>query len=113
MEQEGTPRFAVPNHSLTVRKALHKPHVQGGGQPQGGGKVQELRKELDRLHYQAKSKDGVGGGVSIWPAMDDMRLSRGDVWRLTAACVVLIACIIAMFNFYHGRQGYQLGAMVV
>lgn len=79
---------------------------QAAGRKGGGEKVQLLRRELGRLHHQAKSnlKDGVhvGGGVSMWPAMDDMRLSREDVWRLVAVCVLLIACTIAFFRLYHG-----------
>lgn len=75
-------------------------------QKEGGGKVQELREELDKLHHEAKSKVkegmGVGGGVSLWPAMDDMRLSREDVWKLSLLSVVLVICTFAVFNFYHG-----------
>lgn len=70
--------------------------------PGAGEKVQNLRQRLERLHHEAKSKDGVGGGVSLWPAMDDMRLSREDVWRLAAVCVSLLAVTMVMFNFYHG-----------
>lgn len=70
-----------------------------------GKKVEELRKELDRLHHQAKSnaKEGAGGGVSLWPAMDDMRLSHQDVLQLTFMCVTLIMCTFIAFHFYHGQ----------
>lgn len=74
-------------------------------QPRVGERVQGLRQHLETLHHQAKSNlknGGVGGGVSLWPAMDDMRLSKEDVWRLATVCVGLVAGTIAIFNFYHG-----------
>ena len=95
-----------PSHWKPVaRKGLHCT-----GQPNGRTreatreKVQGLRRELDRLHYKAKSKElAVGGGVSMWPAMDDMRLSREDAWVLVAACVGLTLSAIAGFFMYHGN----------
>ena len=82
---------------------------QRRGLKEGGKKVQELREELDRRHQQAKSNvkggaGGAGGGVSLWPAMDDMRLSREEVWRLVGLCVVLVACTWAIFHMYHGEE---------
>ncbi len=88
--------------------------TMNGGQKRslrdGGKKVQELREELDRRHHQAKSnhlKDGVagaGGGVSLWPAMDDMRLSREEMWKLAGLCVALVIGTWAIFHFYHGEK---------
>lgn len=88
--------------------------VQRRGIRDGGKKVQELREELDRRHHQAKSnlKDGAsagaGGGVSLWPAMDDMRLSKEEVWKLAGLCVLLVACTWATFHFYHGENNCYL-----
>ena len=83
----------------SARKGLHDGKLPPWG---AGEKVQTLRQRLNRLHHEAKSKDGVGGGVSLWPAMDDMRLSKEDVWRLVAVCVSLVVVTVTMFNFYHG-----------
>lgn len=93
---------------------MSNPYWQGGGptcrrsiQRHGGERVQELRKELDKLHHESKSKvkEGVcvGGGVALWPAMDDMRLSREDAWKLAVLNVVLIASTFAIFHMYHGK----------
>ena len=79
---------------------------QRRGLKEGGRKVQELREELDRRHQQAKSnlKGGAGGGISLWPAMDDMRLSKEEVWKLLGLCVLLVACTCAAFHMYHGEE---------
>ena len=75
----------------------------------GGKRVQGLREELGRRHQQAKSKvkDGLagaaGGGISLWPAMDDMRLSKEEIWQLAVLCALLVVSTCATFHFYHGE----------
>jgi len=44
----------------------------------------------------------VGGGVCIWPEMVNMRMSWEDVYYLTAGCVLLCACVVAVFLYLHG-----------
>ncbi len=67
-----------------------------------GGRVEVIRRDLDRLHHQAKSNRRVGGGVSMWPSMEDMRLSREDVSRLVLICASLVLATIVTFQSYHG-----------
>lgn len=72
------------------------------------GAVYAAQRELVRKHYEAKSRidgiSGIGGGVSMWPAMDDMRLSRGDTLKLFVICVGLLAATVAVFYSFHGEE---------
>ena len=74
---------------------------------QARGSVFSKQRALERLHHEAKSRvegvSGVGGGVSIWPAMDDMRLSRSDAMQLSCLCLVLMAATGTLFMTYHSR----------
>ena len=71
-----------------------------------GGTVYAAQRELIKRHYEAKSKidgiSGIGGGVSLWPAMDDMRLSGSDTVRLAVLCVVLVVATLTVFYSFHG-----------
>ena len=56
-------------------------------------------------HHSAKSRVqglGVGGGVSIWPQMDNMRLTRPEVLCLIASSVVFMVITIHLFYQLHG-----------
>lgn len=72
-----------------------------------GGTVYAAQRELVKRHYEAKSKidgiSGIGGGISLWPAMDDMRLSGSDTVRLAVFCVVLVVATLAVFYSFHGN----------
>ena len=87
-----------------MMNGLTRRNIGGRSLQATGGKVHFLREELGRLHQQAKSNVGnlAGGGVSLWPEMDDMRLSRWEVWRLFAVCGVLSVCTGTFFFFFHG-----------
>ena len=75
----------------------------------GRGSVWERQKELERLHHEAKSRrEGVGGGVSLWPEMDDMRLSRRDTLQLGALCLFLSVTTAALFLACHGENKYTV-----
>lgn len=71
-----------------------------------GGTVYAAQRELIKRHYEAKSKidgiSGIGGGISLWPAMDDMRLSGSDTVRLAVLCVVLVVATLTVFYSFHG-----------
>lgn len=94
---------------------------QGGvsppcGEPQEPGRmVQEAQRVLIQKHNEAKSKlegvSGIGGGVSIWPAMDDMRLSREDALQLVKLCLCLVMVTAAIFYCCHGK--YFTVSMVI
>ena len=75
------------------------------------GTVYAAQRELVRKHYEAKSKidriSGIGGGISIWPAMDDMRLSQSDAVKMALICVALVAATMATFYCFHGQVPYQ------
>ena len=76
------------------------------------GFVYAAQKELQKKHHDAKSKvhgvSGIGGGVSLWPAMDDMRLSRGEVNLLMVVCGVLIVATMSVFLACHGECALSL-----
>ncbi|KAL4227589.1 hypothetical protein ACF0H5_013032 [Mactra antiquata] len=58
-------------------------------------KHEETRRKVDSLN--------IGGGVSIWPEMDSMRLTMKDVKHLILGCVILIAVTVASFLAVHGQ----------
>ena len=66
--------------------------------------VATRRRELIAKHLESKSKPPVGGGVTMWPAMDDMRLNRNDVIFLSAFCLALILCTCATVIAIHGNR---------
>lgn len=71
------------------------------------GVVYATQRVLERKHHEAKSRlegiSGVGGGVSMWPAMDDMRLSRSDALQLACLSLVLVGATGVVFWMYHGQ----------
>lgn len=71
------------------------------------GFVYAAQRELERKHHDAKSKvhgmSGLGGGVSLWPAMDDMRLSRREVNWLVISSGVLVIATMSVFLACHGQ----------
>lgn len=70
-------------------------------------RVLASQRELARKHHKAKSRleglSGLAGGVSLWPAMDDMRLSVDDMKSLVVMCGILIAATVAIFFGCHGE----------
>ena len=73
-----------------------------------GGFVHAAQRELEKKHHRAKSRvhagvSGIGGGVSLWPAMDDMRLSGSEVNWLVVVCGVLIVGTMSVFLACHGE----------
>lgn len=75
-----------------------------------GGSLEDVRATLLHKHQKAKNRIdtlNVGGGVSIWPNMDDMRLTNGEVVGLLSASVVLCLMTVCLFNTVHGEWIYQ------
>ena len=73
-----------------------------------GGLVYTAQRELEKKHHHAKSRvhagvSGIGGGVSLWPAMDDMRLSSSEVNWLVVVCGVLVIGTMSVFLACHGK----------
>ena len=73
-----------------------------------GGFVHAAQRELEKKHHHAKSRvhagvSGIGGGVSLWPAMDDMRLSGSEVNWVVVVCGVLIVGTMSVFLACHGE----------
>ncbi len=70
------------------------------------GYIYAAQRELMKKHHEAKSRvgavSGVGGGVSMWPAMDDMRLTRKEANWLVIGCGVLILGTMSVFLACHG-----------
>ena len=82
--------------------------ASGSSTQEARGSVYARQRTLERLHHDAKSRlagvSGVGGGVSLWPAMDDMRLSRSDTVQLSCVSLVLMAATGILFMMYHGTR---------
>lgn len=58
-------------------------------------KHEETRRKVDSLN--------IGGGVSMWPEMDSMRMSTDEIYRLSGFCVILVLVVVAVFAFLHGK----------
>lgn len=54
-----------------------------------------VRRNADSLH--------VGGGVTVWPGMENMRLTQGELIRLTAGVVLLAVFTATAFHYIHGK----------
>lgn len=99
-------------HKYLNQKINHcptHPHLQSSNmdRPQWqSGYVYAAQRELMKKHHEAKSRvhsvSGVGGGVSMWPAMDDMRLTRREANWLVVSCGVLIIGTMSVFLACHG-----------
>lgn len=71
-----------------------------------GHKLQEKKDLLMRKHEQAKNQNKtsyVGGGVSIWPQMENMRLTGQDSKVLIAAATFTFASVLSSFLVLHGN----------
>ena len=102
---EKTEAAAAARRSSPILMQLQRESEAASTRREAGGSVRARRKELERLHHEAKSRrEGVGGGVSLWPAMDDMRLSRRDTVQLTLLCLLLSGCTAALFTALHGWE---------
>ncbi|XP_051876124.1 uncharacterized protein LOC127572668 [Pristis pectinata] len=67
--------------------------------------LQQKQKLLQEKHLKAKSsvdKIPIGGGISLWPEMDNMRLTRGEVIGLAITSFLLSAAVFVMFEYLHG-----------
>ena len=118
-----TPRDRWENHDAAVEQRAPTPnrvknspilsqlqsrsdmlHQQDGKKV---GFVYAAQRELEKKHHDAKSKvhrmSGLGGGVSMWPAMDDMRLSRREVNWLVVSCGLLVIATMSVFLVCHGQ----------
>ena len=72
--------------------------------------MKEKQKELIHKHEQIRQnsdKLSVGGGVTLWPNMNQMRLSRREVVLLMLTCFALMAGTGWLFMFLHGEFGCQ------
>lgn len=63
-------------------------------------KHQEAKNRVDSLN--------VGGGISIWPDMNDMRLTNRDVALLISAGLLLCLATIFLFDVLHGTASTSL-----
>ena len=72
------------------------------------GVVYAMQRALEKKHHEAKSRlegvSGVGGGVSMWPTMEDMRLSRSDALQLAYLSLVLVGTTGLVFWMCHGQS---------
>ena len=102
----------LPRSSTNESPTLAQLKKTGGGgslqeDKQTRGSVYTRQRALEKMHHEAKSRldgvSGVGGGVSLWPAMDDMRLSRSDALQLTCLSLALMAATWVVFWMYHGK----------
>lgn len=69
------------------------------------GRVNKDRHTLISKHLDTKhnmDRLSVGGGVSLWPDMEDMRLSLIEILKLGAICFLLFFVVIMVFSKLHG-----------
>jgi hypothetical protein len=92
-----------PIHSPTLSK------LRGGAEREAVGvesKIAAKQRELTRKHQEAKSNiencPGLGGGVTLWPTMNDMRLSKRETIHLVFLSTFLTIGCIAVFYSLHG-----------
>ena len=64
--------------------------------------IEAKQRVLTSKHLSAKSGPGVGGGITMWPGMDDMRLSQRETLQLTAVALCLIVGNLCLFMYLHG-----------
>ncbi|PIK52587.1 hypothetical protein BSL78_10529 [Apostichopus japonicus] len=79
------------------------------------GRTYQTQQILMRKHQKAKSnaEKCVGGGISLWPGMDNMRLTPSDLWSLVANVVTLFVLTLGAFSFLHGKMNFiKLNNMV-
>ena len=93
-----------PIHSPTLSK------LRGGAEREAVGvesKIAAKQRELTRKHQEAKSNiencPGLGGGVTLWPTMNDMRLSKRETIHLVFLSTFLTIGCIAVFYSLHGE----------
>ncbi|KAJ8285401.1 hypothetical protein GJAV_G00026390 [Gymnothorax javanicus] len=70
-----------------------------------GPSLQERQRQLQEKHQRAKeSLDqlAVGGGVSLWPEMDRMRLTPQEGVALCLGCVGVSFSVYLIFRYLHG-----------
>lgn len=70
------------------------------------GRVLKDREVLTGKHInvrQRADKLNVGGGVCLWPGMEDMRLSRREIIDLLLVSILLIPAVVYGFDKLHGN----------
>ena len=99
-----------PIHSPTLSKLREgdTEDTQGVMPKRGDSKITAKQRELVRKHQEAKSNlekcPGIGGGVTMWPAMDDMRLSKRETLRLLMLSAFIIVGCTVVFFYLHGMH---------
>ncbi|XP_076105109.1 uncharacterized protein LOC143073443 [Mytilus galloprovincialis] len=75
------------------------------------GRVLKDRELLASKHSSVRQKAdklNVGGGVCLWPGMDDMRLSRREIIEILIVSVFLLVAVVIAFNKLHGSTIEEL-----
>ncbi|XP_072037515.1 uncharacterized protein [Amphiura filiformis] len=75
------------------------------------GRALQKQKILEQKFHAAKSKvssANVGGGISVWPEMEDMRLTSKEVWGLVLICIGLTVGVYVGFQIIHGALMLRL-----
>ncbi len=60
---------------------------------------------LLKKHQEAKNRSDtlrVGGGISIWPEMDNMRLTQTEIITLAVTSITLAILTVCTFTAIHG-----------
>ncbi|XP_076443525.1 uncharacterized protein LOC143282010 isoform X2 [Babylonia areolata] len=71
-----------------------------------GRGLKEKQRELIHKHEQIRQNSdrlNVGGGVTLWPNMNQMRLSGKEIAALVLACLVLVVLMGVLFLQLHGE----------
>lgn len=82
---------------------------------QSPGRTYQTQQLLMQKHHDAKSKAEerfVGGGISIWPEMNNMRLTFSDLMTLVANSIILMVLTYGLFTYLHGTTLYHLNYFI-
>ena len=104
-------KAAPQTHSPTLMRLRHGSVFESDDV--GGGRratriqsnIEAKQRLLSTMHQTAKSSlvvGRMGGGVTMWPGMDDMRLSQRETVQLTAVAVCLVVGSMCLFHYMHG-----------
>ena len=74
--------------------------------PVTGVKLKDRQDDLVQKHLEARGRAdslSVGGGVSMWPQMDDMRLTKQEAVHLAGVALGLLLGTLGLYTYLHGR----------
>ncbi|KAK6188498.1 hypothetical protein SNE40_004661 [Patella caerulea] len=69
--------------------------------------LKEKQQILVEKHNDTKQRCdqiNIGGGISLWPQMENMRLTEREIIRLLLSCICLVFTLFFIFHKFHGSS---------